>query len=328
MNRLPRIRFAHTPTPLFHHPELDRLIGAEVWVKRDDMTSGAAAGNKIRKLELLLGHARQQGATVLLTCGGAQSNHARATAVLAAELGLRSVLFLRTSDPTSPPADRGNLLLDRMVGATVHFVTPQQYRDNLALMASAAQTLVEQGQHPYVIPEGGSNGRGAIGYVLAMQEVREQLDLGLAGDVREFDAVVHACGSGGTAAGVALGAARCQLAREVIAMAVCQDSATFSGIVARIVDEAHELVPTLPPPAPWRIIDDWRGPAYGVASEEQRRFIVTVARHTGLLLDPVYTGKALFALRQLSPRPRRVLFVHTGGLPGLLAQASDFAGEL
>ncbi len=322
---LPRLHLAHLPTPLTHHPELDRIVGAEVWVKRDDMTSGAAAGNKIRKLEWLLADAQREGATTILTCGGEQSNHTRATALLAAELGLRSLLFLRTSDPTAPPPTTGNLLLERMAGAEVRFITPAQYADRDRVMQAAADALSAAGQRPYVIPEGGSNGRGAMGYALAMREVREQLAHGLAGGLTRFDAVVHACGSGGTAAGVALGARAHDVAGEVIAMAVGGDRPTFEAIIDRVIDEARALAPDLGAPAPWRVCEDARGPEYGVASEEQRQFILLVARRTGLVLDPVYTGKALFGLARLDPKPRRVLFLHTGGLPGLLAQAAEMA---
>ena len=197
---LPRLHLAHLPTPLTHHPELDRLVGAEVWVKRDDMTSGAAAGNKIRKLEWLLAHARQVQSTTVLTCGGVQSNHARATALVAAELGLRALLFLRAADPSQPTPTTGNLLLDRMAGAELRFINPEQYADRDRVMGNAAEALSARGERPYVIPEGGSNGRGALGYVQAMREIRQQLDHGLAGGPRGFDVVVHACGSGGTAA--------------------------------------------------------------------------------------------------------------------------------
>jgi len=325
---LPRLHLAHLPTPLTHHPELDRLVGAEVWVKRDDMTSGAAAGNKIRKLEWLFAHARQVQSTMVLTCGGVQSNHARATALVAAELGLRALLFLRAADPSQPIPTTGNLLLDRMAGAELRFISPEQYADRDRVMGSAAEALSARGERPYVIPEGGSNGRGALGYVQAMHEIRQQLDHGLAGGPRGFDVVVHACGSGGTAAGVALGAGAFDVAREVIAMAVTGDRATFEAIVARVIDEARALCPDLDAAAPWRICEDARGPEYGVASEEQRRLILTVARRTGLVLDPVYTGKALFGLARLEPRPRRVLFLHTGGLPGLLAQAEEMDSML
>jgi len=319
-----KLTLAQLPTPLFRHDRLDALCAAEVWVKRDDLSAGGAAGNKIRKLEYLAADALERGATTLVTCGGQQSNHARATAIVAAELGLKALLLLRTADPSSPPPPVGNLMLDYLVGAEVRFITPAQYRERDRLMAVAASELEARGERPYVIPEGGSNGLGSLGYVDAMAEVRAQLDAGLAGGPRPFDAVVHACGSGGTSAGTALGARRHGIAPATHAIAVCDDRAYFEGVVARISDETVALAPELDREARPRIHDEFKGPAYGLASPEQAAFIVEVARQTGLLFDPVYTGKALFALSRLEPRPARVLFLHTGGLPGLLAQSESF----
>jgi D-cysteine desulfhydrase len=291
----------------------------------DDSNAGPASGNKIRKLEYILPKALDEGATRLITCGGEQSNHARATALAGARLGLKTLLLLRTSDPNQPPADTGNLLLNRMAGAEIQFITPEQYQVRDRLMLEAQTELGRAGSRAHVIPEGGSNGLGALGWVEAMHEVRRQLDLGLARGVSEFDAVVHACGSGGTAAGCVLGAAVHRVAETVIPMAVCDDSATFDERIRSIIAEARTLEAGLTSQAELRVLDHWKGPAYGVATEEQLRFIVAVARCSGLILDPVYTGKALFGLHKLQPKPRRVLFLHTGGLPGLLAQCSELA---
>ena len=201
-----RIHLAHLPTPLFHNTALDSLVGTELWVKQDDSNAGPASGNKIRKLEFILSKALDEGATHLITCGGEQSNHARATALAGARLGLKTVLLLRTRDPGQPPADTGNLLLNRMAGAQIRFITPEHYQVRDQLMLEAQKELGRAGHRAHVIPEGGSNGLGALGWVEAMREVRRQLDLGLARGVSEFDAIVHACGSGGTAAGCVLGA--------------------------------------------------------------------------------------------------------------------------
>jgi len=324
----PKLSLATLPTPLWRHERLDALAGTEVWVKRDDLTASGAAGNKIRKLEYLAADALAQRASVLVTCGGQQSNHARATALVAAELGLKSVLLLRTADPKSPPPAVGNLLLDYLAGAEVRFITPAQYRERDALMAGVARELAERGERAYVIPEGGSNGLGSLGYVDCMAEVRAQLDAGLGGGPRAFDAVVHACGSGGTAAGTALGARAHGVAPVTHAVAVCDDRAYFETVVARITAEVIALAPDLDPNARPVVHDAWKGPAYGLPTDEQTAFIVEVARKTGLLVDPVYTGKALFGLTRLEPKPQRVLFLHTGGIPGLLAQAEAFAPYL
>jgi len=320
----PRLPLAHLPTPLWRSDALDELVGTRVWVKRDDMTAGAEAGNKIRKLEFLLARAQSERASVVVTCGGIQSNHARATALLSATLGMGSLLVLRTNDPEAARQQRGNLLLDRLAGAEIRWISPAEWPERNDRMRAIATELAATGARPHVIPEGGSNALGALGYVEAMREIRAQLDLGLGGGPAPFDAVVHACGSGGTAAGCVLGAARFEVAPVVHAMAVCDDRAYFEGVIRRIVDEARELVPAGAPRAELVVSDEHKGPAYAVASDDQRRFMAEVARRTGLVVDPVYTGKALFGLSRLASKPKRALFLHTGGLPGLLAQSEAF----
>ncbi len=340
---LPRIALVHGPTPLVRRPWLDRKLGVTLWIKRDDASSGAEAGNKIRKLELILGDALAKRCDTIITCGGIQSNHARATAIVCATLGLRCILFLRVTEgapsDTRVVADRaalprtGNVLLDRLCGAEIHLISRSDYAQRGAVMESMAQAELAAGRRPYVIPEGGSNGLGALGYVEAMREVRMQLDLGLAGSRAPFDAVVHACGSGGTAAGVALGAAKHSVASQVRAVAVCDDAAYFERAIARIVGEARGYDPTLGDCAPWTVDESARGPAYGVSSAAQRELVAEVARESGTILDPVYTGKAMDGLFQAVARGdiargARVLFLHTGGLPGLLAQGDELAGTV
>jgi D-cysteine desulfhydrase len=328
---IPRLALVHGPTPIVRPARLAGALGLDLWVKRDDMTGGPEGGNKIRKLEMLLADAALRGAKVVITCGGLQSNHARATAICAASLGLGAVLYLRTPHPEDAAPLEGNVLLDRLAGAEIRLITPEQYRDRERLMADAAAELASAGQAAYVIPEGGSNGLGALGYVAAMAEVRDQLGRGVAGGA-PFDLIVHACGSGGTAAGVALGAAAYGVAREVRAMAVCDDAATFEARIAGIVAEARALAPALPEPARLVVDDRAKGPAYAVSTPEQRRLMARVGRESGLVLDPVYTGKAFLGLARMAEagelRGARVLFLHTGGLPGLLAQGMTFAGEI
>jgi D-cysteine desulfhydrase len=323
-----RVPLAHLPTPLQHLPALDALVGCEVWLKRDDFTAGAAAGNKIRKLEFLLADALHAGATDIVTCGAEQSNHARATALCAAQLGLETTLLLRTEQVKHPPTASGNILLDRLAGANIRWITAKEYEIRDELLAAEANRLRAEGRIPYVIPEGGSSGLGALGYVEAMRELRQQLDHGLAGRIRHFDTVVVACGSGGTAAGVALGARQAAVAARVDAIAVSQTEGYFRQITDRIIAEARALDESLGATVPLHIHDRYRGPAYAVASAEQLAFMVTVARKTGIVLDPVYTGKALFGLSQLPDCPTRALFIHTGGLPGALAEVDQFASAL
>jgi len=340
-----RLSFVHRPTPIerfvWHGPR-SPLEDVELWIKRDDATLGAEAGNKIRKLEFLFADAVDRGAMHVVTCGGIQSNHARATALLAARLGLRATLLLRVdegpTDPLSPvPRERlprtGNVLLDRLAGAEIRFLSHAEYKDRNACMRAVATAL---GKKTYVIPEGGSNGIGALGYVEAMREVKEQLALGLGGG--RYDVIAHACGSGGTAAGLALGAKQFDLADRVRAFCVCDDAEYFRGVVARIVSQAawHLDVDTvnIHPKSNVDTVnidfdDTARGPRYGVMDDAQRSFLGLVARSSGLILDPVYTGKAFFGLARAIERGdikkgARVLFVHTGGLPGLLAAGDAF----
>ena len=342
MSRLPRVSLVHGPTPLVKRARLDAMLGVDLWIKRDDATAGAEAGNKVRKLEFLLGDARAKGADVVVTCGGIQSNHARATALACAELGLACVLFLRVDEeratgpdvaaPTRELPRVGNVLLDRLAGAEIRLVSRADYAQRTPVIEAAALRLGSEGKHAYVIPEGGSNGLGSLGYVEAMRETREQIALGLGGG-KPYDVIVHACGSGGTAAGVALGAARFGVATSVRAMAVCDDAAYFERIIARITTESRALDASLGAPAPIVVDDTARGPRYAVMDEAQRRFVVDVARASGVVLDPVYTGKALFGLARAVERGdiargARVLFLHTGGLPGLLAQGDAFEDAL
>src|SRR5579862_632392 len=209
MTALPRIALVHAPTPIQKRRRLDAILGVDLWIKRDDATGGAEAGNKIRKLEWLLGDALSRRADTIVTCGGLQSNHARATALICASLGMACVLFLRVPDPSRTALAReGNVLLDRLAGAEIRLISHDEYARRSAVMESVAIELRDRQKRPYVVPEGGSNGLGALGYVECMRETAAQMDRGLAGGNAPFDVVVHACGSGGTAAGVALGASK------------------------------------------------------------------------------------------------------------------------
>jgi len=318
-----RIRLVHGPTPLVRSARLAERFGLDLWIKRDDATGGAEAGNKLRKLEWLVADAFDRGADTLVTCGDIQSNHARATALVAAAQGLRCELLLWSSHVVSSTPHTGNALLCQLAGARVSLagVLPASQRE--AALSDLAADVTRRGGRPYVIPEGGSNGLGALGYVEACRELRSQIDAGLA-EGQPFDVIVHACGSGGTAAGLALGAARYGVAKQVRPMAVCLDAPAFELAIFRIVMEARKLREDLPDPVPVQVEEGGRGPGYGEATARQLAFMAELARH-GLVLDPVYTGKAMCGLAECvrtdpSLLGKRVLFVHTGGLPGLLAK--------
>lgn len=306
------IELARRPTPLVHLERLSAHLGAEVWVKRDDLTGLGLSGNKVRKLDYLLGEAREQGADTVVTCGGLQSNHCRATAVAARQLGWAPVLVLRGEPPAVPDA---NLLLDALLGAEVRYISAADYRERRgAIMAQIADELRAKGAKPYVIPEGGSNGLGSLGYVRAAEEVWQQ-------GGGPFDHQVVAVGSGGTLAGLALG----PWLGPVRGVAVCDDRAYFVARVRAIAAECPAGTLGVEGEA-WQVVEGYQGPAYAVATPEIWQTIALVARLEGLLLDPVYTGKAMHALVTEVRAGRwggRLLFWHTGGAFGLFGRGHE-----
>ena len=311
---------AQLPTPLQALAAPSRRLGVEVWVKRDDLTGNGLSGNKVRKLDFLLGDALRQGADTVITCGGIQSNHCRATAVAARGLGLEPVLLLRGQPEGDPD---GNLLLDRILGATLHWTDAEGYARRDPRMAELAMDLQARGRRPYVIPEGGSNAVGALGYVRAARELSAQaVAQGL-----DFDSVVVAVGSGGTLAGLAMGG----LDAQVLGVAVCDDRACFRRRVQEIAAEAGPLFDLRLPAQGWDVVEGFQGRGYGLCTPEELAIQVRFSRETGLFLDPVYTGKAWVALEALAARGelgRRVLFWHTGGLFGLFGRGAEYRAVL
>lgn len=308
-----RLELARLPTPLHCLERLSEWLGTEVWVKRDDLTGFGLSGNKVRKLDWLLADAKRRGADTVITTGGLQSNHCRATAVACRQLGMKPVLLLRGEPPE--PAD-SNLLLDQLLSAELHFCTAEEYSSHRdARMEQLAQGIRERGGTPYVIPEGGSNAVGSRGYVAAGHELLRQQPSG-------FDACCVAVGSGGTLAGLALGPD----IGTTLGFAVCDDAAYFKAKVESIAQESAELGFTESLRDNWRVIDSFRGEAYGVASQEVWDVIATVARLEGLFLDPVYTGKAMLGLveeARSGSLSGRVLFWHTGGAFGLFGRGHE-----
>jgi D-cysteine desulfhydrase len=319
----PRLSLAHLPTR--GHWLRNRWSGVPIWMKRDDHTGGELSGNKIRKLEYLLAEAQAQGATCVLTCGGEQSNHARATALAAARCGMKSLLILRTDDPSAPPAATGNIFLDQLVGAQLRWISRPQWRERNALLAEEAAKLAAQGERPYVIPEGGSNALGSWGYVRALDELVRELD---AAEVPRPLTIVYACGSGGTGAGLVLGARMFKLAERGISVAavnVCDDRAYFVQRIGEICGEmdARWQLGSNVTEADIDIVDGHVGLGYAKSRPEELATLRDVARKEGVILDPVYTGKAFHGLvTELARDPQRfgkaVCFIHTGGLFGLL----------
>lgn len=318
----PALSLARTPTPLERLNRLSDELGLEFWVKRDDLTGSHLSGNKIRKLDFLLAAARDAGATSVITCGGVQSNHARATALAARPLGMKAHLILRT--PTGNPAElpsppTGNVLLDVLAGAVIHTISPADYRAlRNERMAALADELRHQGEVPFIIPEGGSSALGACGYVVCAREIASQLAaVGL-----EADLVAAATGSGGTLAGLALGFEELGAKTVARGIAVCDDRQYFSAIVDRLALEARDLgLPALSP-GRYEVDDRFVGRGYAQTTPAELAHLAAVVRDHGLALDPVYTNKAMLGLVSSlraagSAAPRVVVFVHTGGLFGL-----------
>jgi D-cysteine desulfhydrase len=320
-----RLPIAATPTPLEPLARFGKRLGVELLCKRDDLTGAPLTGNKVRKLEFLLAEAQAQRADVVLTCGGAQSNHCRATAIAARRLGMDSLLLLRVPDPANPPPLDGNLLLDRLVGADVRWVTPAEYAERARLFAEASAALRARGRHPYVVPEGGSNALGAWGYVRCVEELARELPPGRA-------TILYAAGSGGTGAGLILGVKLLGLDWRVVGVNVCDDRDYFVRVIGEIVEQAiarFELGLSFQRDEV-EIVDGYVGEGYAKSRPTELRLIAEVARTEGVLLDPVYTGKAFFGMtRELERNPRRfgerVVFIHTGGIFGLFPKAAELA---
>jgi D-cysteine desulfhydrase family pyridoxal phosphate-dependent enzyme len=324
MRELARIPLAHLPTPLEPMERLSATLGGPtLWIKRDDQTGLATGGNKTRKLELLLADALAQNAAVVLTVGAVQSNHCRQTAAAAARAGLECVLVLRGH---APSRDRwtGNLLLDDLLGARLWWSGDDE--PPVALDA-AARAEERAGRKAYAIPYGGSNAVGASAYALAFAEVADQAaDRGV-----HFDRVVFASSSGGTQAGLVVGAAARGYEGQVLGISVDKTGGHLRERVAGLLPAtAEHLGLDLDlDPEDVHVNDEYLGAGYAVLTEAEREAVRLVARTEGILLDPVYTGKAMAGLLGMIhageiAAEENVLFWHTGGIPALFA----YAGEL
>jgi D-cysteine desulfhydrase len=320
-----RVPLAVTPTPLEPLARLSKRLGVELLVKRDDLTGAPLTGNKVRKLEFLLAEAQAEGADTVITCGGAQSNHCRATAIAARRLGMESVLLLRVPDPKNPPPTDGNILLDRLVGAEVRWVTPAEYAQRHEVMRGVTRELSAKRRKGYVIPEGGSNPLGAWGYVRGVEELSRELTPGRT-------TLIYAAGSGGTGAGLVLGAKLLGLDWRIVGINVCDDRDYFVRAIGEIVEQTIERFNL---GIPFRrdeleIVDGYVGEGYAKSRPAELRLVADVARTEALLLDPVYTGKAFYGMTRELERDRhrfgdRVVFVHTGGIFGLFPIAEQFS---
>lgn len=319
------IRRANLPTPIMKFDSLrDLFPGTEVWIKRDDETGCALSGNKVRKLGYLLADARAKGCDVLITTGGVQSNHCRATAIFGREQGFDSVLVL--FGDAEADID-GNLLLDHLVGADVRILPRARLVTRDQILAQVADELRRTGRRPYVIPVGGSNAVGALGYVEAAGEIMAQLEeMNLS-----VDCVAVATGSGGTLAGLILGTRLYGMDVRVLGISVSGRAERMAPNVARDCRQAIEMFGfdiEVADEDVW-IVDEYVGLGYALNRPEELDFIEEVARRSGVILDPTYTGKAFYGLADLVARGalpdcERVLFIHTGGIFGLFPRRAEF----
>ncbi len=326
---LPRLPLAHLPTPLEPAPNLTAVLeGPRILVKRDDLTGLALGGNKTRKLEYLIADARAQGASVVITVGSTGSNHCRQTAAAARVAGLRCVLVLNAASP-DPPL-QGNYLLDHLLGAEVRLIRDASERE--PTMERVAEELRRRGERPYLIPGGGSNPVGASAYVAAVYEIARQLEE--AGWAARHLYTTSST-SGGTHAGLALGARLADAPFDVVGIGIEDDAAAIRRVVTPLANATAEFLGADVRLAPEDLIVDDRfvGPGYAVPTPECLDAIKLAARTEGLLLDPVYTGKTLAGLIDhirtgRLGRDETVIFLHSGGVPALFAQAEELAPAL
>ena len=333
-----KLALANLPTKIQRLSRWSDECGKNIYVKRDDQTGSEWSGNKIRKLEFAVQEALEQGCNLLITCGGIQSNHCRATVAVAAHLGLKAAVLLRISE--EPPVE-GNYFLDRLMGADVRFCTRDEYRDHRGdIMQEMADGYAAQGYKPYIIPEGASFGVGVLGYFFAMKEiVAQEKEMGV-----RFDTVLVATGSGGTLAGLQLANLIHGYGKRIIGVCVCDDAAYFQDIAARISrdalpylvaqgeiseQEASRWAASLKP-GDFEFFEEYVGIGYALSRPEELEHIRRMARLEGTVFDPVYTGKATYGMvNELKEGGRlrsseNILFIHTGGLYGLFPISRTF----
>lgn len=313
----------HLPTPI-HQWSLPGLpTNTEVWIKRDDLSGMQLSGNKVRKLEFLMADAKAQGADCVITIGGIQSNHCRATAVAARYLNLDCYLILRTTraQVDEDPGLTGNLLVERMVGANIELVSKEEYArvGSVALGKLLEDRLLKEGRKPYVIPVGGSNSLGTWGYIEATREIEQQVEEKKVPGITFFDDIVVACGSGGSIAGLSLGSHLSNLKAKVHAFAVCDDPDYFYDYTQGLLDglnaglNSRDLISII----------NAKGLGYAMSTTEELKCVTEIAETTGIILDPVYSGKAVYQmLKDIKENPskwggRKILFIHSGGLLGM-----------
>lgn len=309
----PRLPLALAPTPIMKLERLSRRLGVELYVKRDDLTGLLESGNKVRKLEFLVGEALERGADTLITCGTLQSNCCRAVAAVAARLGLNAVLAVKGARPA---AYDGNLLLDRLLGAAVRYLSDAEWARVDEVMEEMAAALRAEGHRPYVIPESGSNEVGALGYLECAVELAGQIGHG----APRFDTVAISVYSGGSQAGMLMGKQLAGLPSEIVGIPIAWPADKVRDHVVRTMAGAiRRFGFAIEVPKSIHLLDGYQGVGRAAVGDAELGTIVQIAREEGLILDPVYTAKAFTGLMDTLARDpkalgQRVCFLHTGGI--------------
>lgn len=321
-----KLRLGNFPTRIERLEKFSTIVKEHVYIKRDDQTGTEFSGNKIRKLEYSINEAINNDCDTLITCGGIQSNHARATAAAGIKLGLKSVLVLRSDEK---PELEGNYLIDKIMGADVRIISSEDYRERRQeIMENILKELEAKGRKGYIIPEGASNGIGTFGYLACFNEILEQeKEHGIV-----FDTIVTAIGSGGTFAGLYLGNKLTNSGKKVVGINVCDTAEYFKERVSEILKEVKTYIPDTEfeiSKDDMCIIDGYVGDGYAVSRTEELDFICDFAEAEGIVLDPVYTGKAMRGLyteikKGTFKDSKNILFIHTGGLFGLFSKRDQF----
>ena len=321
-----RIRLANLPTKIEKLDRLSKLLGGpDIYIKRDDYTGTEISGNKIRKLEFSIKEALDMGCDYLITCGGIQSNHARATVAAAVKMGMKAGLVLRGKEDAEID---GNLFLNKLLGADIRFITPEDYRNRrMEIMEELKREMKIKGFKPYIIPEGASNGIGSFGYFNAMEEIiAQEKELGI-----HFDGIFIAVGSGGTHAGLLLGSKILNSPSQIYGINVCDDEEYFKNAIYEILIESNKYldIDIHFDKSEINIIDGYVGLGYALSTPVELKFINELAKLEGVILDPVYTGKGMYGLTREIKKGRfndfkNILFIHTGGLFGLFPQKDLF----
>jgi len=324
MNKIPRLNFAHLPTPIKELPRLsDHLGGPRLLVKRDDQTGLAFGGNKTRKLEFLVAEAKEQGAKTLISGGALQSNHCRQTAAAAARYGFDCILVLNGEMPDKPSA---NLLLDQLFGAEIVTIADRTERDRV--LQETFDKAIADGRKPYLVPYGGSSATGALGYAFAMEELMKQKPCeGSQPSQGCPDWIIFGTSSGGTHAGLMLGQRVFGFKGKVLGISIDESEEWLKSHVSKLATEASEKMGERIEFTQAEVLANaaYCKAGYGVLTEAEREAVKMFARYEGLLLDPVYTGRAAAGMIDLIrkgyfTKNETVLFWHTGGQPALFAE--------